>query len=136
MALFGLARQFLLRLRKDLAETNLPAHSSSKKEALLHDNGLNGDPATRAPAAGHPTPLLCLRDRVRSPCLSRNPVVLRLLDTLLVAAAVALSVLNMLVAMTYNPGLLAAVVAGEAIGACALFPIGGSDGGASSGGCH
>ena len=50
---------------------------------------------------------------------AHRPLLL-LLDPVLFAASLALSYVNMLVTMTYNPGLLVAVVVGETVGVLLL----------------
>ena len=84
--------------------------------------------------------LLQQRKERRSPlacaALTASPRALIAADTVLFAAALALSYLNMLVAMAYDAGLLAALVAGEALTYGALRAAsagGGGGGGAVSG---
>ena len=52
----------------------------------------------------------------KAPAVAASPTFAVVADTLLYAAAVLMGFLNMLVVMTYNPGLLVAVVMGEVIG--------------------
>jgi len=114
----GLARHLLPPLRQQLksrcARRTPPATTVA--------NPLNGGDATphaaaawragrsdqRLLRAGSPTP--------------RAQLLLAVGDTLLYAATVTLGFLNMLVVMTYNPGLLMAVVLGETAGhVCTLY---------------
>lgn len=71
-------------------------------------------------------------------CLQRHYWLLRLIDVLFFCAVATLGYLNMLVVMTYNPGLMMAIVIGEGLGAMLLEPVGGSLAAeeASGGSCH
>ena len=69
--------------------------------------------ASAAPTSGaeHVAPIL-----PKSRTITASPLLLTVVDALLYAAAVLMGFLNMLVVMTYNPGLLFAVVIGEVAG--------------------
>lgn len=91
-----------------------------------------------APTSGaeHAAPIL-----PKSRTIVASPLLATVVDALLYAAAVLMGFLNMLVVMTYNPGLLAAVVIGEVAGLLAWSAasrgkrgrnLGGGDGTASA----
>lgn len=127
---FGFARHAIARLRADLVAANvgpatparIVASGGGKTSALLADtddgatHGINGGSSA---AHGHVHSYLTIG------FLRRNYAALRLVDMLLFAVVATVGFLNMLLVMSYNPGIMMAIVAGEAIGVLALEPPGG-----------
>jgi hypothetical protein len=84
------------------------------------------DPRPRRTAAAGAPQHVSFRRFVGCGLLQRHYWLLRLVDVLLFCATATMGYLNMLVVMTYNPGLMMAIVIGEGLGALLLDPIGGS----------
>jgi len=117
----GFLRHLLIAFRHTLAEANSPILKRKKRDQLLNqdsdDTDERGDELNES---------FFSRDyflRLLSNSLLRrkqNRWVLRLIDGLIYFLTSSLGFLNMLVAMTYNPYLLVAIVLGETIGVILL----------------
>ncbi len=128
-AFMGWLRHALARLRSDLVAANAPLPGAALGDAADASAGMplrdaEGGPA--GSAGGRRGPRLT-RWQAALACgaLRRSHAALRAVDALVYAALATISFLNMLIAMTFNPGLLAAVVAGEVAGVLTLEPVGG-----------
>lgn len=138
----GWLRHAIGRLRGDLVAANAPLPGSegcSTASTPLRD-GEDG-------AATAPSPRRARLTRFQSALscglLRRSYTALRLADAAVYGLLAAVSLLNMLIAMSFNPGLFAAVVIGEVLGVLTLEPVGGlvrgeslSAADAAGRGCH
>jgi hypothetical protein len=115
VALMGFSRQFLSALRRELAAANVVA---KPRRPAGGDERLLGSSEGAGGGGAH-----WLRAWVHLGLLKRSPALLRTADAILFFCAMVLSYINMLVVMTYNPGLLLAIVAGETAGMLALTPM-------------
>lgn len=117
----GFLRHLLIAFRHTLAEANSPIPKRKKREQLLNQD--SDDTDERVDELNES---FFSRDyflRLLSNSLLRrkqNRWVLRLIDGLIYFLTSSLGFLNMLVAMTYNPYLLVAIVLGETIGVILL----------------
>lgn len=107
----GLGRHILAFLRKEVAAANANVVDDGTSEDLL--------PAKQ-------TRLTWIRRRLTVRFLQKYPIALKLVDALIFGANATLGFLNMLVVMTYNPGIMMAVVLGEVIGVLMLENPGGA----------
>jgi Ctr copper transporter family len=112
----GLLRQLLLWIRTSLVSANSSYAVSKDEDSLLQE-----DDEKRS----HEHESKSSSSFFKSSFLQKNRFALRLIDLILFASASTLSFLNMLVVMTYNPGLMMAIVLGETIGVGLLLPLGG-----------
>lgn len=126
VALMGVSRQLFSALRRELVAAN---HVAKPRRPAGGDERLLGLSEGAGGGGAH-----WLRAWVHVGFLKRSPPLLRCADALLYFCALVLSYLNMLVAMTYNPGLLLAIVAGETVGMVALTPVAAGGGGGAGGG--
>lgn len=113
----GFGRQLFGTLRHEVVAANLPGKAKLSSDG---SSGLLDDISGSQKVAN-----LWLRPYLSSAFLRQSPFALRSLDLLLFGASLVMSYLNMLVVMTYNPGLLMAMVMGEMAGIGVLQPIGG-----------
>jgi hypothetical protein len=97
----GVARQALVTLRGALVGANSRGARRAADDALL--------PAAGAGGGGK------FARALRVEALAARPAALLAVETALFAAALGLAYINMLVAMVYDAGLLAALVGGEAL---------------------
>jgi hypothetical protein len=106
----GLLRQWIVSLRVNLVTANAPSRRYPKP-ALFRANGesVNDLLLSSGAARGAPPRLL------RSAAFSQSPWLLLCVECALLFFALGLSYLNMLVAMTYDAGLISALVAGETV---------------------
>ena len=108
----GLFRHVLSRLRLEFRLANRAASARGIGVGLLNAEEDVSKDARGGLALSHWS-----HAYLRSPVIAASPALRALCSGALVYALTLLGFLNMLVAMTYNPGLLAALVAGETLGA-------------------
>jgi len=157
VAALGMSRRALLLLRAELAAANAGAPApapddeddgagagagvgagANDKPLLAHSRagaGARGGLLFSALRRALPAALRPRRSLLALAPLQRSPLALRLAVALTFALGSALGYLNMLVAMTFNPFLLAALVVGEAAGVLLLEPLPGAGAGAGDD-CH
>jgi hypothetical protein len=145
----GFLRHVIIVLRQELAVANAPGAAlmmmgggggkggapggqlSSSVGGGVSDGLLNGDDyAVRVPPAAVKAALPFfgqghMRRHLASRFLQRHRWALALVDVVVFGANSTLGFLNMLIVMTYNPGLMMAVVAGEMVGVLLLEVPGG-----------
>ncbi len=130
----GFARHLLASLRRNLALANPLTNgarrdsSSQDEEALLRGTGgYDADSGKGGLAPSRIYVDAALQRLLSSRFLRRFPFVLRVIDALIFGANVTLGFLNMLVVMSYNPGIMMAIVTGEVLGVLLLESPGGVD---------
>ena len=96
----GLSRQLMVSLRVNLVAANVPRRATATSAADLLLGGV---------ARGVPAGFL------RSDVLAQNAWALLCVECALLFCALSLSYINMLIAMAYDGGLIAALVAGETV---------------------
>lgn len=103
--------------------TNDSDDDDNNNSSSIINNGSSGNKNTQGNAGGglH----VRLQRALKFRFLQRTRWILVLADALLFAASATLGFLNMLITMTYNPGMLMAVVLGETIGVVTLENPGG-----------
>ena len=116
--LLGAARRLLGAVRVELLAANGAAAAASVARSAAHRAGSLTEPLTDA--AGKAAPPPALRRWLTSAALARRPLALLAVDATLVAASLYLAYINMLIAMVYDAGLIASLVAGEAVMYAAL----------------
>ncbi len=110
----GLARQLIVSLRVNLVAANVPRRATATSAADL----LLGGVARGMPAA-----------YLRTDALAQNAWALLCVECALLFCALSLSYVNMLIAMAYDGGLIAALVAGETVAYGGVRAVGLSLGG-------
>lgn len=126
----GLFRHMIIVFRSELAIANYSC--CPPIDGLLDDDDNNDTKTTsrKGQNLGLVTPLR-LQGRLRrylfSPFLQRNSVLYAFVDCVIFGCNATLGFLNMLVVMTYNPGMMMAVIVGEMLGVL-LFEIPGGCG--------
>jgi hypothetical protein len=111
--ILGFARHALARLRNEVRLANAPRNGASK-------NAVNGDGASTALLAAGQAPTS--KSRFTVPFLQQSYLSLRILDMILFGIVATIGFFNMLIVMTYNPGLFVAIVAGEMLGVLFMEP--------------
>lgn len=117
----GLCRHLLAIVRQELGSANARnvkqspknSNASDAEQALMEGEG--SAPAPAATIVRPPIRAFCRR-RLGCSLLQRHYLLLKLADAVVFAANAVLGFCNMLVAMSFNPGLLVCVVLGEVMG--------------------
>lgn len=129
----GWLRHALARVRQDFAIANafgvrMPHDGVEASRALIGVDDSKGGDAVNAVAVGGRLTRFQALVAVRA--LQRRPWLVRIIDVVVFGALAAVGFLNMLIVMSFNAGLLIAVVGGEMLGVLTLEPVGGMSAGA------
>ena len=116
----GLFRHVLAWLRLEVRQANAAgtANPTASRQPLAA--GLNTDGDAASDFKDSRKPRSWTRRYLHCNAVASSPLLLTLVDALLFYPTTLLGFLNMLVAMTYNPGLLLTLVAGETVGVALL----------------
>ena len=116
----GLFRHVLAWLRLEVRQANAAgtANPTASRQPLAA--GLNTDGDAASDFKDSRKPRSWTRRYLHCNAVASSPLLLTLVDALVFYPTTLLGFLNMLVAMTYNPGLLLTLVAGETVGVALL----------------